>query len=367
MNIHLVDVVGQYKKIKSEIDNAVLRVVESGQYILGKDVSELEINCAKYLNVKHAVGCASGTDALQVAMMALGIGKDDEVITTSFTFVATVETIALIGAKPVYVDVEADSFNMNISHIEKAITKKTKAIIPVHLFGQSVDMQPLMEIAKKHNLYVTEDMCQAIGAEYDGKKVGTFGDISCTSFFPSKNLGAFGDGGMMFTNNDSLATKLRMICNHGSNVRYYHELLGVNSRLDTIQAAILNVKLKYLDEWNNQRRAEASVYNKLFANSKVMTPIENSFGKHIYHQYTLRVERRDELAEYLKEKKIPFGIYYPVPLHQQKAFSHFVEDNFRLPVTEQIVKEVISLPMHTELTIGMQEYIAKTILEFYNS
>jgi dTDP-4-amino-4,6-dideoxygalactose transaminase len=365
LNLHLVDVVGQYKKIKSEIDNAVLRIVESGQYILGKDVSELENNCAKYLNVKHAIGCASGTDALQIAMMSLGISEGDEVITTSFTFVATVETIALIGAKPVYVDVEEDSFNMNVSQVERAITIKTKAIIPVHLFGQSIDMQPLMEVAKKYHLFVIEDMCQAIGAEYDGKKVGAFGEISCTSFFPSKNLGAFGDGGMLFTNDDSFAEKLRMICNHGSKVRYYHEMLGVNSRLDTMQAAILNVKLKYLDEWNSKRREAAKVYDKLFANSVVKTPVEKIFAKHIYHQYTIRVAKRDELADYLKEKKIPFGIYYPVPLHQQKAFAHFVEKDFHLPITEQIVKEVISLPMHTELTFEMQEYIANTILEFY--
>ncbi|MBM4165801.1 MAG: DegT/DnrJ/EryC1/StrS family aminotransferase [Ignavibacteria bacterium] len=365
MNLHLVDVVGQYKKIKHEIDEAVLRVVESGQYILGKDVSEFENNCARYLNVKHAIGCASGTDALQIAMMALGIGKDDEVITTSFTFVATVETIALIGANPVYVDVEEDSFNINVSQIEKAITKKTKAIIPVHLFGQSVDMQPLLEIAKKYSLFVIEDMCQAIGAEYTGEKVGTFGDISCTSFFPSKNLGAFGDGGMLFTNNDLLAEKMRMIGNHGSKVRYYHELLGVNSRLDTMQAAILDVKLKYLDEWNNKRRIASANYNKLFANSTIKTPTEKSFAKHIYHQYTIRVPKRDELAEYLKAKKIPFGVYYPIPLHQQQAFSHFVEKDFHLPITEKIVNEVISLPMHTELMMEMQEYIAKTILEFY--
>jgi len=365
LNLHLVDVVGQYKKIKHEIDEAVLRVVESGQYILGKDVSEFENNCARYLNVKHAIGCASGTDALQIAMMALGIGKDDEVITTSFTFVATVETIALIGANPVYVDVEEDSFNINVSQIEKAITKKTKAIIPVHLFGQSVDMQPLLEIAKKYSLFVIEDMCQAIGAEYTGEKVGTFGDISCTSFFPSKNLGAFGDGGMLFTNNDLLAEKMRMIGNHGSKVRYYHELLGVNSRLDTMQAAILDVKLKYLDEWNNKRRIASANYNKLFANSTIKTPTEKSFAKHIYHQYTIRVPKRDELAEYLKAKKIPFGVYYPIPLHQQQAFSHFVEKDFHLPITEKIVNEVISLPMHTELMMEMQEYIAKTILEFY--
>jgi len=364
-NLNLVDVVGQYKKIKSEIDNAVLRVVESGQYILGKDVSELENNCAKYLNTKHAIGCASGTDALQIAMMALGIGAGAEVITTTFTFVATVETIALIGAKPIYVDVEEDSFNMNVAQIKKAITEKTKAIIPVHLYGQPVDMNPLMEVAKKYNLFVIEDMCQAMGTEYNGNKVGTFGDISCTSFFPSKNLGAFGDGGMMFTDNDLLAEKVRMICNHGSKVRYYHEMLGVNSRLDTMQAAILNVKLDYLDEWNNKRRESAANYNKLFANSIIKTPAEKSFAKHIYHQYTIRVPKRDELAEYLKVKKIPFGIYYPVPLHQQNAFSHYVEKDFHLPITEKIVNEVISLPMHTELTFEMQEYIANTILEFY--
>ncbi|MEK7264395.1 MAG: DegT/DnrJ/EryC1/StrS family aminotransferase [Bacteroidota bacterium] len=364
-SIQLVDVVGQYKKIQNEIDDAIHRVINSGQFILGKEVSDFENNCKKYISTAHAIGCASGTDALQIALMALGIGAGDEVITTSFTFVATVETIAIVGATPIYVDIEEDSFNMDVAKIEQAITSKTKAILPVHLYGLPANIDEIISLAKKYNLFVIEDVAQSFGADYKRKKVGGFGDIGCTSFFPSKNLGAFGDGGMMLTNDDAIAEKIRMIINHGSKIRYYHEMLGVNSRLDSLQAALLNVKLKYLDEWNNTRKKCAQVYNQLFLNSSVRTPKENSYSTHIYHQYTIRVEQRDAFAEYLKIKNIPFGIYYPVPLHRQKAFAHFVNDDCSLPVTEQLTTEVISLPMHTELTYEMQEYIASTVLEFY--
>jgi UDP-2-acetamido-2-deoxy-ribo-hexuluronate aminotransferase len=364
MNLQLVDLVNQYKKIKPEIDAAIHGVLDTGYFILGKTVTDFENNTAKYLGVKHAIGCASGTDALQVALMALNIGPGDEVITTSFTFVATVETIALLGAKPVYVDIEPDTFNIDPAKIESAITKNTKAIIPVHLYGHAVNMDPIMEIAKKHKLFVIEDTAQAMGAEYEGKKVGTIGDIGSISFFPSKNLGAYGDAGMVVTSNDQLADKLRMIILHGSKVRYYHEILGVNSRLDAMQAAILNVKLKYLDEWNDARRKAADIYNKLFECTKAITPKVQSYTKHIFHQYTMRVPNRDGLAEYLKSKNIPHAIYYPVPLHQQKAYAHFAQNDLRLPVTEQMTNEVISLPMHTELTYEMQEYIASEIKNF---
>jgi UDP-2-acetamido-2-deoxy-ribo-hexuluronate aminotransferase len=367
MNLQLVDLVNQYKKIKPEIDAAIHGVLDTGYFILGKTVTEFENNTAIYLGVKHAVGCASGTDALQVALMALNIGPGDEVITTSFTFVATIETIALLGAKPVYVDIEPDTFNIDPTKIESAITKNTKAIIPVHLYGHAVNMDPIMEIAKKHKLFIVEDTAQAMGAEYKGKKVGTLGDIGSISFFPSKNLGAYGDAGMVVTNNDQLADTLRMIILHGSKVRYYHEILGVNSRLDSIQAAVLNVKLKYLDEWNEARRKAADIYNKLFEGTKAVIPKAQSYAKHIFHQYTLRVSNRDALADYLKSKGIPHAIYYPVPLHRQKAYAHFAQNDLRLPVTEQMTNEVISLPMHTELTYEMQEYIASEIKNFLST
>ncbi len=367
MNLQLVDLVNQYKKIKPEIDAAIQSVLDTGHFILGKTVSDFESNTANYLGAKHAIGCASGTDALQVALMALDIGPGDEVITTPFTFVATVETIALLGAKPVYVDIESDTFNIDTTKIESAITKNTKAIIPVHLYGHAANMDPIMEIAKKHKLFIIEDTAQAMGTEYKGKKVGTIGDIGCISFFPSKNLGAYGDAGMVVTNNDQLAEKLRMIIVHGSKVRYYHEILGVNSRLDSIQAAILNVKLKYLDEWNDIRRKAAEIYNKLFENTPAITPKVKDYTKHIFHQYTLRVPQRDKLAEYLKSKGIPHAIYYPVPLHKQQAYIKYVSPEIKLPVTEQMSSEVISLPMHTELTFEMQAYIASEVKNFLNT
>jgi dTDP-4-amino-4,6-dideoxygalactose transaminase len=364
--LHLVDIIGQYKRIKPEVDDAIHRVLESGQFILGKEVEEFERNVQRYLDVQHAVGCASGTDALQVAMMALGIGPGDEVMTTPFTFVATVETIVLLGAKPVFVDIELESYDLNPDLVENAITKKTKAIIPVHLYGQPADMDKLLNIANKHNLHLIEDAAQAIGAEYKGQKVGTIGDIGCISFFPSKNLGAYGDAGMVVTNDKRLADRMRMIIVHGSKVRYYHDILGVNSRLDTIQAAVLNVKLKYLNKWNRMRVEAALRYNDLFRGTPIITPAVKPDRTHIFHQYTIRVKKREELTKYLQERKIPFAIYYPVPLHRQKAFQHLADPEQKFPVTEQCTREVLSLPMHTELTFEMQEYIVQAIKEFYS-
>lgn len=351
--------------IKEEIDEAIHRVLDSGQFILGKEVTEFENSVEKYLGVQHAVGCASGTDALQVAMMALSIGPDDEVITTPFTFVATVETIVLLGAKPVYVDIDPLTLNIDARFIEKAITKKTKVIIPVHLFGQAADMSDIMSISQKHSLTVIEDTAQAMGAEYNGKKVGTIGDIGCISFFPSKNLGAYGDAGMIVTNDKHLADRMRMIIVHGSKVRYHHDILGLNSRLDTIQAAVLNVKLKHLDEWNNKRRTFAEAYNKLFEGTDIITPVVKPNRTHIFHQYTIRVKRRDSLVQHLQQRQIPHAIYYPVPLHRQKAFQHLTDPKQSFPITEKITREVLSLPIHTELTQEMQQYIVDSIKEFY--
>jgi dTDP-4-amino-4,6-dideoxygalactose transaminase len=361
--LHMVDVVGQYQKIKTEINEAALRVIESGHYILGKEVSEFENEIARYLHVKYAVGCASGTDALMVAMMALGIGPGDEVVTTPFTFVATTEMIVLLGAKPVYVDIDSATYNLDPSKVEAAITPKTKAIIPVHLYGQSVDMDPLSKVANRHGIPIIEDMCQAIGADYKGKKVGGIGAMGCISFFPSKNLGAFGDAGMVVTNDLALAEKLRMLVVHGSRVRYQHEILGVNSRLDALQAAMLRVKLRYLDQWIATRRKAASVYNRFFSGSGIQIPFEASYGTHVFHQYTISLHERDKVANVLNEKKIPHGIYYPIPLHRQKAYSESGKPSGMFPVTEKAVKEVLSLPMHTELDEEQQKFIVQAVLE----
>ncbi|MBX2991927.1 MAG: DegT/DnrJ/EryC1/StrS family aminotransferase [Bacteroidetes bacterium] len=367
MKLHMVDVVGQYQKIKPDVDAAIHKILDSGQFILGKEVGEFECQIAGYLGVKYAVGCASGTDALQVAMMALDIGPGDEVITTPFTFVATTETIVLLGAKPVYVDIDPKTFNINPSQIESVITSKTKAIIPVHLYGQSADMDPIMEIARKHGLKVIEDSAQALGASYKGRKVCTFGDLSCISYFPSKNLGAFGDAGMVVTNDVALGEKVRMICAHGSKVRYYHEALGVNSRLDTLQAVILSVKLNHLDNWNAARRAAAETYNELLKETPVTIPFVAPDCEHIFHQYTLRAPKRNELADYLKQKGIPHAIYYPVPLHLQKAFAVAGKQSGAFPVTEYAADEVLSLPIHTELTEEQLVYITDAIKEFYRT
>ncbi len=359
----MVDVVGQYRKIKAEIDEAVHRVLDSGQFVLGPAVADFEASAARYLGVKHAVGCASGTDALQVAMMALGIGPGDEVITTPFTFVATTETIVLLGAKPVYVDIDRKTFNIDTSKIEKAITPKTKAIIPVHLYGQPVDMDPLMKTASEHGIPVLEDAAQAMGAEYKGKKAGGIGAIGAISFFPSKNLGAFGDAGMVVTNDDRLAEKMRMITVHGSRTRYQHEILGVNSRLDALQAAILSVKIKYLEEWHESRRAAAARYTAMLAGKNIVVPYEAPFGRHIFHQYTVRVKNRDAAVRSLTEQKVPHAIYYPIPLHRQEAFRDVGKPEGTFPVTEEAAREVLSLPMHTELTEEQQSFIIQALLK----
>lgn len=364
MNLQMVDLVGQYQKIKPEIDEAIQKVVSSGHFIMGKEVKEFEADVAKYLGVQHAIGCASGTDALQIAMMALGIGPGDEVITTPFTFVATAETIVLLRAKPVYVDIDPKTYNIDPNAIEKAITKKTKAIIPVHLYGQPAEMDPIMEISKKHGIPVIEDNAQAIGADYKGKKAAGIGTFGCISFFPSKNLGAYGDAGMVVTNDAALAEKARMIIVHGSRVKYQHEILGINSRLDTLQAAILKVKLKYLDVWIEARRKAATKYTQLFSKEPSVTPpLETPYGRHVYHQYTIRLKNRDAVAKHLADKKIPHSIYYPIPLHLQEAFKHVGALKGTFPHTERAAEEVLSLPMHTELNDEQQSYIAQSVME----
>jgi dTDP-4-amino-4,6-dideoxygalactose transaminase len=359
LNIQMVDVVGQYRKIKSEIDEAVLGVLGSGQYILGKEVAACESAVAHYLGVKHAIGCASGTDALQVAMMALGIGPGDEVVTTPFTFVATAETVVLLGARPVYADIDPMTFNLDPARIERAITPRTKAIMPVHLYGHPADMDPMVELSRRTGILIIEDMAQAIGAEYRGTKVGSFGAFGCISFYPSKNLGAFGDAGMVVTNDGALAERVRMIINHGSRVRYQHEVIGVNSRLDALQAAILRVKLKHLDAWQDARRRAAEVYNRLLDGADVVRPIEAPDARHVYHQYTLRLKNRDRVVARLTEHGIPHAIYYPIPLHRQEAFREFGAGSF--PISEQAAAEVLSLPMHTELTEEQQRYVVDAV------
>ena len=368
----MVDLKSQYEKIQQEIDTAVIDVIRSTQYINGSEVKNFQHDLEKYLDVKHVIPCANGTDALQVAMMGLDLKPGDEVITTSFTFVATVEVIALLGLTPVLVDVLPDTFNIDPESVRKAITPKTKAIVPVHLFGQCVDMEPLMEMAREHNLFIIEDNAQAIGADYifkDGtrKKAGTIGAVGCTSFFPAKNLGCYGDGGAIFTNDDELAKKLRVIVNHGMEIRYYHDSIGVNSRLDSIQAAILRIKLRKLDEYAAARRKAACYYDRAFANHpRIKTPARSKFSTHVFHQYTLVIENLDQFAlqKFMGERDIPAMIYYPVPMHMQKAYidPRYKEGDF--PVTEMLSKSVISLPMHTELDEEQLKYITDSVLEF---
>jgi len=370
--IKMVDLQGQYLKIKTEVDSEIQKVIDNTAFINGPAVKEFQTELEQYLAVKHVIPCANGTDALQCAMMALDLRPGDEVITTSFTFIATAEVIALLGLTPVVVDVFPDTFCINPEAIEKAITPKTKAIVPVHLFGQCADMEAILKIAKKHNLYVIEDNAQAIGATYTfscgtTKKAGTMGDIGCTSFFPSKNLGCFGDGGAIFTNDDALADMLRCIVNHGMKVRYYHDYIGVNSRLDSIQAAVLKVKLKHLDEYNRARLSAAKRYNEGFSKcAKLKTPVTAAFTDHVFHQYTLVTTGvdRNGLQDYLQSKNIPAMIYYPVALHQQKAYldPRYKQGDF--PVSEALCQGVISLPMHTELDEEQQNFIIQSVLEF---
>ncbi len=371
--LQMVDLKGQYDKIKDTVNASIQEVLDNTAYVNGPEVHKFQKNLEEYLDVKHVIPCANGTDALQIAMMGLDLKPGDEVITADFTFAATVEVIALLQLTPILVDVEPDTFNISVEAIRNAITPRTKAIVPVHLFGQVADMEDIMALAEEHNLYVIEDNAQAIGADYtytDGtkKKAGGIGHVASTSFFPSKNLGCYGDGGAIFTNDDELAYKLRGIVNHGMYERYHHDVVGVNSRLDSVQAAVLNVKLPLLDEYNDARRMAAEKYSTAFAgHADIITPlIKGTDDSHVFHQYTLRVLNADRnaLLKHLQDKGIPCAIYYPIPLHSQKAYADakYNEDDF--VVTNQLVKEVISLPMHTELDDEQIKFITDTILEF---
>ena len=370
--LQMVDTKTQYHKIKTEVDEAVISVLESSQFIGGKVVNDFAANLATYHNSKHVIPCANGTDALQIAMMALGLQPGDEVITPSFTYIATVEVAALLHIKPIFVEVDPKTFCIDPAVIEKAITPKTKAIIPVHLYGHAADMEPIMDIAARHNLFIIEDNAQGIGNVYtfsDGtqKKTGSIGHIGCTSFYPSKNLGAYGDGGAMFTNDDALAEKLKMIASHGQSKRYYHDVVGCNSRLDALQAAILDIKLKHLDEYIDARRKAADFYDAAFDGiEKITVPYRAPNNRHVFHQYTLTLNGvdRDALNQFLADNGVPSMIYYPVPAHKQKMFEAFGGSDFQLDVTDWLTKRVISLPVHTELDEEQQNFVISKLLQF---
>ncbi len=364
-DIKMVDLRGQYLAIKDEIDEAIQSVLDETHFIKGPPVKAFEEELAAYLGCHHSLAVANGTDALQIAFMALDIGSGDEVITSAFTFIATAEAAALMGAKPVFVDIDPKTFNIDPAKIESLITPKTKAIVPVHLFGQSADLDPILDVAKKHNLDVIEDCAQAIGATYKGRMVGLEGQFGTLSCFPSKNLGAYGDAGAMFSRDETLLAKARMIANHGSRKKYYNEVVGINSRLDTLQAAILRVKLRYLDAYSAARQTAAKRYDDLFADHEdIKTPFIAETNVHVFHQYTIRVPKRDELAAHLKAKGIPHAIYYPVPLNKLPVFA---DATHPLPETDRACDEVISLPMHTELTQDQQAYIVESVIEFYKN
>lgn len=374
MKIEMVDLKGQYDKIKPEIDQAVISCIASTSFINGPAVKEFQVNLQQYLGVKHVIPCANGTDSLQIAMMALGLKPGDEVICPAFTYVATAEVIGLLGLTPVMVDVDPNTFNLTAAGIEKAISSKTKAIVPVHLYGQSCDMEPIMILAQKYNLFVIEDNAQAIGSDYtfsDGSKAktGTIGHIGSTSFFPSKNLGCYGDGGALMTNDDELAKKMRMIANHGQEKKYFHKVLGCNSRLDTIQATVLNIKLRYLDGYSFARNAMAAYYDEAFAAiDEIEVPVRQGNSTHVFHQYTLKVKngRRNDLQQYLLEMGIPSMIYYPLPLYKQEAFQQFVSTDFKLVNTEELCDEVLSLPIHTEMNLEAMQYVCNSLKSFFN-
>lgn len=361
MKIPLVDLKVQYLSLKPEIDQAIQRVIDNSDFILGKEVELFEKEFAAFSEAKYGVGVASGTDALHLSLLALGIGPGDEVITAANTFVATVLAISYTGARPVLVDIDPENYNMDPSLIKKAVTKRTKAIIPVHLFGQPANMDPIMEIARKYNLKVIEDACQAHGAEYKGRKAGSISDIGCSSFYPGKNLGAYGDGGMVLTNNEEVVQKIRMLRNYGSRIKYHHEFRGFNSRLDTIQAAILRVKLKRLEEWNEARRRHALEYNELLKDANVITPKEEDYARHVYHLYVIRVKERNELLEYLKSKGISTGIHYPIPIHLLETYQDLGYKKGSFPITEKYVNEILSLPMYPELREEQINYVAEAI------
>lgn len=369
--IKMVDLHGQYLRIKDEIDEAIQRVLTSTAFINGPEVEQFAGELSKFLEGSYVIPCANGTDALQIAMMALGLKPGDEVILPVHTYVATAEVIALLGLKPVFVDVDPDSFNIDVSQVEARITARTKAIVPVHLYGQCANMESLLRIAARHNLYLIEDAAQALGADYlfnDGssRKAGTLGNIGTTSFFPSKNLGCYGDGGAIMCNDSELATTIRMIANHGQKKKYYHDVVGVNSRLDTLQAAILSVKLKYIGHYTAKRNHVAEFYNsRLQTISAIETPGKSIFSTHVFHQYTLKVEQRDNLKHFLEGKRIPTMIYYPVPLHLQKAYQSGSLGGGSFPIAESLSKKVLSLPIHTEMTDEHLAYITDSIRSFY--
>lgn len=368
MKVPMLDLSEQYQELKSEVLEVLDQVMSSSRFILGDQVKKLEQNIAKYSNTAHGIGCGNGSDAIHIALQALGVGPGDEVITTPFTFFATGGAIARAGAKPVYVDIDPVTFNIDPEKIEAAITEKTKAIIPVHLYGQMADMERIAQIAKKYNLAVVEDAAQAIGAKHNGKSVGELGTAATYSFFPTKNLGAYGDGGMIVTNDDEVAEKSRVIRVHGSKPKYYHHVLGYNSRLDELQAAILNVKFPHLERWSKLRREKAATYTALLKEKLgdlVVTPVEKEGNYHVYHQYTIRVEKRDELQKYLNEQGVSTMIYYPLPLHVQPVFKELGYKEGDLPNAEKAAKEVLSLPMFPELKTEQQEYVVAKIAEFY--
>ena len=368
----MVDLITQLDKIKPSIDKVINEVITTAQFINGPEVKAFQIELQEYLGVKHVIPCANGTDALQIALMSLDLKPGDEVITPSFTYIATTEVIALLGLKPVFVEVDKDTFCIDPASVENAITDKTKAIVPVHLYGQASNMNEIMTIAEKHDLKVIEDNAQAIGSEYtlsngSSVKTGTIGDIGCTSFFPSKNLGCFGDGGAICTNNDELASKMRMIANHGQSKRYHHDMVGCNSRLDNLQAGVLRIKLRELDSYLNSRRKAASYYDKVFENiESIKTPVRSKESRHVFHQYTLTLEgiNRDELHHFLADHDVPSMIYYPIPAHKQKMFASFGSEDSELPITDWLTERVISLPMHTELEKEQLEHITNSVFEF---
>jgi len=378
--IQMVDLKGQYASLKEVVNSSIQEVIDNASFINGPKVKEFQANLEAYLGIKHVIPCANGTDALQIAMMGLGLKPGDEVITADFTFAATVEVIALLGLTPVLVDVDPNKFNIDIEAVKKAITPKTKAIVPVHLFGQCANMDAIMELAEAHNLFVIEDNAQAIGATFTSKngskaKAGTIGHVASTSFFPSKNLGCYGDGGAIFTNDDDLAHIIRGIVNHGMYKRYHHDVVGVNSRLDSIQAAVLDAKLPKLDTYNKARQSAARKYNAAFKNHpNIITPkagngcetICDNCDCHVFHQYTLKIQNadRDALVAHLQEKEIPCGVYYPIPLHKQKAYTDDRYNDADFKVTNTLIDEVISLPMHTELEDDQIDFITSTIINF---
>ena len=368
MKIPLLDLIAQHQTIREAVLAAVNGVFETQQFIMGAQVEAFEKEVAEYCRVKHAIGCASGSDALFLALMALGVGPGDEVITTSYTFFATTSAITRLGAKPVYLDINRDDFNINVDRLEQSITSMTKAILPVHLYGQCARMDVIMAVADKHGIPVVEDAAQAIGAEFDGRRAGTIGAIGCFSFFPSKNLGGAGDSGLMTTNDDQLAARLRILRVHGMEPKYYHQVVGINSRIDALQAAVLRVKLKYLDQWNEARCVNAERYDRLFKQagiSQVTTPVAHSNCRHIYHQYTIRCTRRDELKAHLQQAGIGSEVYYPVPLHLQQCFEFLGIKQGALPETELAALECLSLPIYPELTEEMQQYVVDQIAGFY--